>query len=251
MKLPLFDQLSLFRAPTAPTLPAENRRRILLGNRIVDYTLRQAPRRRLALNIDDRGLRVGAPRTIAIADIEQFIRDNTQWVLGKLDEYAAKPSRKISIRDGESLPVLGAEVRLCIVPGANRIQWQDDALVLAARANADLEALARRALQRRAQEVFLERIDCFRPHIVRPIPPLSLSSARTRWGSCSRDGIRLNWRLIHLPLPVVDYVVAHELAHLEQMNHSPRFWAVVERLYPDYRMARNELKQRAVGMPIL
>jgi predicted metal-dependent hydrolase len=63
--------------------------------------------------------------------------------------------------------------------------------------------------------------------------------------------IRLNWRLIHLPLPLIDYVVAHELAHLEQMNHSPRFWAVVERLYPDYKVARSELKRRTPELPIL
>jgi predicted metal-dependent hydrolase len=63
------------------------------------------------------------------------------------------------------------------------------------------------------------------------------------------SGIRLNWRLIHFPLAVVDYVVAHELAHLREMNHSPRFWSVVERLYPDYQQARAELKRLAQTLP--
>jgi hypothetical protein len=79
-----------------------------------------------------------------------------------------------------------------------------------------------------------------------------LSSARTRWGSCSsRSGIRLHWRLIHLPPALIDYVVAHEVAHLLEMNHSPRFWAVVERLYPDWRAARADLRKAAAGLPVI
>ena len=73
---------------------------------------------------------------------------------------------------------------------------------------------------------------------------LSLSHARTRWGSARQDGhIRLHWRLVHLPLSLVDYVVVHELAHLHEMNHSPRFWAWVERILPDHRERRVSLRQ--------
>lgn len=256
MRLPLFDQLTLFR--TSPPGPRDTRdrrektRHIQLGSRIVSYTLRQAARRRLALSIDERGLRVGAPHSVAIADIEAFIHANASWVLSKLDEYASRAPRQIAIRDGQRLPLLGSEIQVRVVAGANRIRWQsEELLVLEAKAEADLDALARRALQRRAHELFLQRIAHYGVGISRPIPPLALSSARTRWGSCSTAGIRLNWRLIHLPLHLVDYVVAHELAHLEQMNHSPRFWAVVERLYPDYKAARLELKRCTPNIPYI
>ena len=85
-----------------------------------------------------------------------------------------------------------------------------------------------------------------------PTPALTLSNARTQWGLCREDGqVRLNWRLIHLPLHLVDYVVAHELAHLREMNHSARFWAVVGALYPDYRQARSELRHCNHRLPIL
>ena len=76
------------------------------------------------------------------------------------------------------------------------------------------------------------------------------SNASTRWGSCSsRSGIRLHWRLIHLPLGLIDYVVAHEVAHLVEMNHSPRFWSVVESLYPEHMAARKALRQAASSLP--
>jgi predicted metal-dependent hydrolase len=70
-----------------------------------------------------------------------------------------------------------------------------------------------------------------------------LSSAATRWGSCTADGkIRLNWRLVHFPMSLIDYVVAHELAHLKEMNHSPRFWDTVESIFPEFREAREQLR---------
>lgn len=255
MSLPLFEQLSLFLAPPQTQRggreATDNRRHIHLGNRIVEYVLRQAPRRRLSLRIDERGLRVAAPRMISLADIESFIRANTHWVLAKLDEYTSRAPRQIAVRNGQRLPLLGGEIEVRVVPGANRVRWEAESLVIAARVDADLEALARRALQRRAHDLFSSRLEHYGQLIARPIPPLALSSARTRWGSCSATGIRLNWRLIHLPLPLIDYVVAHELAHLEQMNHSPRFWAVVERLYPDYKAARSELKCATRDLPVL
>jgi len=255
MRLPLFDQLPLFRTEPTPSSTggkaADKNRHIQLGSRVVSYTLRQAARRRLALSIDERGLRVAAPRTITINAIESFIRDNAQWVLTRLDDFASRAPRQLSMRHGQRLPLLGGEVELRIEVGANRIHWEEDMLVIKARANADLDLLVRRALQRRAHELFLQRIEHYGRGVSRPIPPLALSSARTRWGSCSATGIRLNWRLIHLPLPLVDYVVAHELAHLEQMNHSPRFWAVVERLCPDYKSARAELKRRTAEIPLI
>jgi predicted metal-dependent hydrolase len=76
---------------------------------------------------------------------------------------------------------------------------------------------------------------------------LSLSSASTRWGSASADGsIRLNWRLVHFGLPVIDYVVAHELAHLREMNHSEAFWDVVRSVMPDFEQARGTLRHEVL-----
>jgi len=250
----LFEQLPLFRSTPPPDKASGDRQRyVQLGSRVVAYRLRQGKRRRLAMTIDDRGLCVGAPLRTRLAEIEAFIVSNGAWVNKKLDEYASSHARRhLTVRDGARLPLLGAETSVRIVAGANRACWEEGTLVLKARPDADCEALARRALQRHAALVFAERIAHYAQRLGREPPPLRLSSARTRWGSCSeRTGISLNWRLIHLPLALIDYVVAHELAHLLEMNHSPRFWAVVERLCPDWRELRRALKDGAAQMPIL
>lgn len=249
MPSPFAGQLELFRLP-----PSEARadRHIILAGRIVGYTLRRG-RRRLAMRIDERGLAVGAPRSVPLAEVEAFLRSHTDWVLAKLDEHAGKAvQRHLPIHDGARLPVLGAEVRVRVTSGGNRGYFDADELWLAARPTADLSLLARRALQRRALEHFRPRLIDMATQIGCEVPPLGLSSARTRWGSCStKSGIRLNWRLIHLAPAMIDYVIAHEVAHLVEMNHGPRFWRWVERIYPEWRAARATLKSEGAALPLI
>ncbi len=240
-------ELPLFRRPP----PAEEMRHIHLGARIVSYKLVRSRRRTLGMTIDQRGLRVGAPPRTPLREIERFLQHNTEWVLKKLEHWHGHgKSRHLVIRDGAPLPVLGEEYRVRVEPGANRVRWAGHTLVLQARPDADLRQLARRALRHRALELFTERTARYAAKLHLPPPPVALSNAQTRWGSCSEaSGIRLSWRLIHSPLWLIDYVVVHELAHLVEMNHSKRFWAVVERLYPDYQAAREELKRLAATCP--
>lgn len=249
----IFEQLTLFKLPPEKLPQPLKLRHIHLGGRIVAYELRQKGVRRLTMTIDERGLRVSAPRQLPMGEIEKFMHANGAWVLKKLDEYASRSvARHLRIRDGARLPVLGSEATVHVQTGANRFRWEGDLLVLAARPDADLEALAKRALQKRALAYFHDRVAHYAKQLDQPLPPVALSSARTRWGSCSRQsGVRLNWRLVHLPEELADYVVAHEMAHLLEMNHSKRFWAVVERLHPAWRESRAELKRRAPEIPVL
>jgi predicted metal-dependent hydrolase len=107
-------------------------------------------------------------------------------------------------------------------------------------------------LAEEARTVFAARVAIFARLLDVPVPELKLSNARTQWGSCSAHGrVRLNWRLIHVPLSLVDYVVVHELAHLRELNHSRRFWALVESAYPGFRAARRELNRIEKQLPAL
>jgi predicted metal-dependent hydrolase len=236
-------------------------RSIQFGARHIPYTLKRASRRTLGMTIDDRGVTVSIPFRVSIAETERFMRERGAWIVEKLDEWAARPTpAKFDVADGTVFPMLGQQCRVHLTTGIPpRINWMDGLhgreVHLHMRPHESPRAMLMRALQGYALRYFGGRIEeygwmlqQFAPHV--KLPPLYLTNARTRWGSCSeRSGIRLNWRLIHLPNAQVDYVVAHELAHLLEMNHSRRFWDVVELMYPDHRDAQAALREAHTIIP--
>lgn len=231
---------------------SETVRTIALGDRLVPYTLRRASRRTIGLSIDHRGLRVGAPPRASLLDVEALIQRHRDWVLLKLNEWSTRSHPAlVQITDGLRLPLLGEPIEIRLAVGGNRAIWNaGGGLTLCLRSPLDAGRVLEKALRERARDVFAERLSHFSVLSGQTMPRLGLSSARTRWGSCSlQSGIRLNWRLIHFPRHVVDYVVAHEIAHLREMNHSVRFWAIVGQLYPDYRAARSELRKLGAHCP--
>ena len=239
---------------TKPLAANETPRTIALGERIVPYVLRRARRRTIGLSIDHRGLRVGAPPRASVQEVEALIRHHGAWVEQKLDEWRSRRSAELlQITDGVRLPMLGEALQVHLALGSNRAIWSaqgEAVLTLCLRTPGDAGRLLEKTLRERARALFAGRLAHYAQQLALPVPPLALSAARTRWGSCSlKSGIRLNWRLIHFPREIVDYVVAHELAHLREMNHSPRFWAVVRQLYPDYQAARGELRRLAAHCP--
>lgn len=250
-----------FNAWRSKASPSTETREIQLGARCVPYTLRRSARRSLGLTIDARGLTVAVPQRTSEADLNAFLLQRRDWILDKLARHAERATpAPFTLDDGAVFPFLGEPCTLHWVPGAARAHWQPGphgrALLLPQRpAEQKARLLLRRVLQTAALDDFAVRLErCLQAlNVLVPgiaPPKLWLSSARTRWGSCStRSGIRLNWRLIHLPPALIDYVVAHEVAHLVEMNHSPRFWAVVAALYPGYDAARAALKQAAHTLP--
>ena len=152
---------------------------------------------------------------------------------------------------------LGREIVLTPEVGAQAVRLRGDQLEVHADATAtQLRETVLTWLKGEALALYRTRIDALAPRLDVAAPDVGLSHARTQWGSCTRkrDGstrILLNWKLIHFELPLIDYVVAHELAHLRHMNHSPAFWAEVARLYPDFRAAREALRVRGHMIPEL
>lgn len=247
-------ELPLAVAPVA--VPAGTQRYIQLGSEIVGYRLRRARRRSIGLVIDDGGLRVAAPGHAPISEIEAFIREKARWVLQKLSEWRAAPKPPIvNWSEGATIALLGAPVRIELLPGRRGICLEDGQLGIGLAPRGEPAALRKRGIawfKDRARALFGERLALYAASLGVPTPALTLSNARTQWGVCREDGhVRLNWRLIHLPLHLIDYVVAHELAHLREMNHSADFWAVVGGLYPDYQKARRELRDCSHRLPIL
>ncbi|MEJ7805027.1 MAG: SprT family zinc-dependent metalloprotease [Telluria sp.] len=257
----------LFKAPP-PTAPprapdAAPRRRIQLGPHSLEFELRRSTRRSIGFMIDDTGLRVTAPRRITLAEIDNAIRAKQRWILSKLAERGERRALRqekapIQWVDGAQLPYLGQDITLRLEPAA-RSHCIYDAQAQILRIGV-VEGLQEWQLKERvkiwyreqATRIFAERLAHFAPLLGVQYTALTLSSAGTRWGSCTVGGsIRLNWRLVHFSLPLIDYVVAHELAHLREMNHSPRFWATVETVYPAYDGAKEALRARSQELPVL
>jgi predicted metal-dependent hydrolase len=245
-------------APPAPVRTPAGMRSTMLCEQPVHYELRRSRRRTIGFVIDDRGLRVTAPRWVPMGEIERALQEKARWILRKLVEWRAHEARRerVAIRwhDGATLRFLGSVLTLSVDPGARGIARDGDLLRVGLPPRAGEEQLRDRVqswLQARAREVFAERIPVFAARLGRTPSRWALSSARTRWGSCTPDGaIRLNWRLVHFPTEIVDYVIAHELAHLRELNHGPRFWSTVGELFPDFERARAWLRDFPDDMPV-
>ena len=266
--------LTVFRHPLAD-------REIKLNQQLVAYALKRARRSSIGFVVGAEGLRVNAPNGLGIQHIESALHEKAPWILRKLHEQGERAVRmlacKLDWRDGAVVPYLGGSVVITLTSRAGLRprsaallnDSRSAALPTAAPSAADavpapqtlevglpltaspeqVRVVVQTWLQRQARRVFNERCEHFAARLDVRMTKLSLSSAQTRWGSASASGaIRLNWRLIHFPLASVDYVVAHELAHLREMNHSPRFWAVVRSVLPEFELARRSLKDALVPL---
>lgn len=189
--------------------------------------------RRVGLRIDaaERRVELVLPRGIPAELGLRFLRDRRGWIVARL---AALP-RPVPFIEGAVVPVLGVphRIRRSLDPVAppvmvldHEIQVRGDPLHIGRRVRDHLVSLARAELARRARPLALR--------IGHKIARVGVRDTRSRWGSCSSSGsLSFSWRLILAPEPVIDYVVAHEVAHLAEMNHGPRFWRLVESLAPD------------------
>jgi predicted metal-dependent hydrolase len=258
--VPLADTLRLqrFVHPRAT-------REAVLGHAHVAYEFARGKRRTIGFVVGAEGLSVRAPRWVTLRDVEAALQEKADWIVRKLDEAQQRHERLESARiewnDGARLPFLGEQVTLRLdprhafdgvggmldaEPGEGGVRELRLSVAKSASA-AQIRDAAQAWLMRQAKRIFEERLTLYAPRLGVRWTKLSLSNAATRWGSASADGaIRLNWRLVHYRMPVIDYVVVHELAHLRVMDHSPRFWETVESVVPDYGALRQQLKDEPV-----
>lgn len=265
------------KGPVAPKKAADfshpqANREVLLGQTRVAYAFNRGQRRSIGFSVSVDGLAVRAPKWVTLRDVDAALQAKASWILRKLHDSRERQTRladqHIVWQDGAELPFLGQTLTLRLDPehrfGAAGAQLLTEDVAAAPDQAAQTRqvlciSLSRQAtpeqirdvvqawLMRQAKHVFQERLDHFAPLLGVQWKKLSLSNAGTRWGSARVDGsIRLNWRLVHFKMSVLDYVVAHELSHLRVMDHSPRFWDTVRTLVPDYAAQRALLKSEAV-----
>lgn len=241
---------------------------ITLNGYTVDYLLRRSKRRTLGLHVNDSGLLITAPSWVSLSQVESTLEKKADWILDKLTQRHERQKKlalhQIHWRNGDRIPYLGRSIILELNPvlpqaiftGENSSPKDGDRLLLPLRADADstqMRELTESWLQQQARLYFQQRLDIYLAKGRLTMARLRLAAPTKRWGSCTSDGtIMLNWRLIHLPLDIIDYVVAHEVAHLKEMNHSRAFWDFVEFLMPGFHLARAQLRQHEPGtLPLL
>ncbi|MFT0851917.1 SprT family zinc-dependent metalloprotease [Achromobacter sp. F4_2707] len=255
------------RRPT--TLPAGCRwMEIETPSQIIGFMLRTSRRKTVGLTVNDDGLLITTPAWVSRKQLAEVVCSKAPWILRKLRALHERQQHLATAdacwRDGGRFPYLGVYVALAIRPDIGSPHFSGDTsqptgadtLSLPLQADSSPDRIRERVyvwLQQQAADRFEARLAHYCRLAGVTLRNWRMSAPNGRWGSCSSDGrIMLNWRLIHFSADVVDYVVAHEVAHLRHMNHGPDFWREVERLYPDFAQARLALKPHHPGsLPLL
>lgn len=222
-----------------------------LGGRAVPLVCRVSPRaRRITLRIDARsgGVQLTLPRGVSRAEGLAFAESQRSWLLRRLSDLP----QPVRFAEEAEIPILGSLHRIRSAPEARRGVWREDgALWVSGRP----EFLPRRVqdyLKREARQEIAARAKAKAealPPNARPLGRVILRDTRSRWGSCAHSGdLSFSWRLILAPEAVLDYVVAHEVAHLAEMNHGPAFWRLVGQLTGCVKQPKAWLRREGAGL---
>lgn len=221
----------------------------VLNGQTITYTLNRSRRRSIGLKIDHQGLSITIPQQAPLAQIETVLQEKADWITQKLKQWNNKQNLSLQWTADNTYPLFGEPwVISCGKLEEIVMARKTDTMVMHPSIRVlmpqQIEKFVMTWYHEQAITCFSVRIDCFaqKLHVAKPV--FRLSHAKTSWGSCSSRGVvHLNWRLIQLPIHLIDYVIAHELCHLIEMNHSKAFWELVKRIYPQYLSARMELKK--------
>jgi predicted metal-dependent hydrolase len=215
----------------------------------IEYQLIRSRRRTIAILITpDASVVVRAPLRAPKSEIAAFVELKRRWIMEKrklaLERAEAHKPREIA--SGEEFPYLGRRLMLAATDNAERIEAVGGTLAVPRARLADAPAELKRWYVGEAARVVTERVNLWMERTGIYASALGITGARRRWGSCSTKGaLNFTWRLIMAPEDVIDYVVVHELAHIEHPNHSRAFWARVAEIMPDYKLKLKWLRDNS------
>ncbi len=249
---------------------------------------RSTRRRTVGITIDAQGVRVAAPRRMPLEQVIALVNTKARWIAEKHTEFKSRLEPRKRFVSGEEFLYLGRRVSLQVqserssptLRGRNRSKSPSSiqpelfdfnfspakprpraavalkgnvlhvqADVSSLQSTQEVRAILENWYKTRAEEVIVRRVQHYADLLGWRMPKVLIRNQKKRWGSCNAKGeLRFNWRLVMLPLQVLDYVVVHEMAHLKVLNHSPRFWALVEQIMPDYRARHQALHELGMGL---
>ena len=230
-----------------------------LSSTTIVYQLKRSRRRRRTIEVSidaTSGLSVAAPMRTPQHEIDAFLRRKQEWIVLRLEGARNGTQREErSYRSGESVPYLGEQLTLRVVDAGEAARTSArlaggclEVRLTSGRGEDERRAAIAQGLERwyraRARVAFSQRVRLF-SRLVGAEPRRVIAKAqKTRWGSCGKDGtLRFNWCLVMAPLPLVDYIVVHELCHLRRPGHGKAFWRLVAKVLPDFESRRAELRR--------
>ncbi len=210
------------------------------------YKLVRSKRRTIALAITaDASLVVRAPMDTPLAFIERLIERKIEWIRQAVARVEGRPRpTKKEFVEGESFLYLGKSYKLNLVQKPKKKLVLKNAFLLDAKQKKHARDVLIAWYKQESKKKISERVEWCAHCSGLTYKTINIPTANRRWGSCSTSGnLNFSWRLIMTPLSVIDYVVVHELAHLEHKNHSKAFWNRVKVMYPNYEKAKSWLRQ--------
>jgi predicted metal-dependent hydrolase len=210
-----------------------------------DYTLIRSRRRTVAIYIKDGGVEVRAPLKLAKRDIDQFVARKERWITEHLAQSQANAQRReaFSLNYGDTVTFRGRDYPLTAKAGTKAGFDGERFYLPPGLPPKQIKATVAQIYRRLAKWYLTERVARFAGLMGVSPGAVKINGAKTRWGSCSaKRSLNFSWRLALADDGVMDYIVVHELAHITEMNHSARFWAVVAGVLPDYKERQKRLK---------
>ena len=216
----------------------------------LDYTIKYSARRKkLTITIErDRSMVVNAPEGTSPERIQQIVESKKQWIFEKTrhaqkyNDLPHPPGKELV--PGESMLYLGRNYRIEIVDGQQENVSFRNKFLISKQARGQGQQVFRNWYKEKAKEKIIPRVKDMARSLGVQYKEVKITDSKYRWGSCSvNNNLAFNWRLIKAPMFVVDYVIAHELAHLLESNHTPRFWNIVKTQITHFDKAKRWLKE--------
>ncbi len=209
---------------------------------ITPKEIKRSSTKKLTLKIDDKGdLIVHAPYNLSNSEIFSFVEQKQPWIRKKQNEIKTVILQNQKILDLEECFYLGKRCKVSVVGGLNNLEYRNSAFMLPS--NTNKKKVLKEFYLKEAQKVLIFRLNYLTELMKIKLQGCKIINSKTKWGMCdSKRFVYLNYKLIMLPPDIIDYVIVHELSHLIEMNHSKKFWAVVEAVIPNYKKKQEVLK---------
>ena len=221
----------------------------------LEYKIKFERRKTVSISINkDAEVIVKSPKYVSKKYIENFIVLKKEWIEKNLNKVIANKSKlKKDFKNGEKFLYLGSQIELFVSDKDFKfVKFDGNNFIISKNNINNAKELFYKFYRKKAKEIILQRIKYYTEKYNFKINNIKISSASTRWGSCSHNNnININWKLIMADLKIMDYVIVHELSHTIEHNHSKDFWKIVENIIPDYKERRLWLKRNGGELDII